>query len=142
MVEESPIVCREAPLSTVYILTFFFDWRVSFEEVRTFHVCVRSFDLVELLVQFPRGASCKLSSVLGSVYNQMLEVGRVRISFVPLALPYDISGGGRCLQTTDLDGLRFPVASRKKCSGFWHALVVPAESFLPLSFVERSQLGI
>ena len=92
------ITCR---LSTVYILSF--DFRIvdgfacsligvrPVKNLSIWHVCASSFDLVEHLVKFPtRGVWCTEILAFVSICAQTLGIGRVRISFVSLALLFDV----------------------------------------------------
>ena len=78
-----PFSLKEAPSSTVYILSFgfmiglaltvfgFFCWRVAIEEVCFVPVCTSFFHLEELFAEFPRFVSCLTFLVLLS--NQRLN---------------------------------------------------------------------
>ena len=97
-------------LSIVYMKGFAFDVCTSAVigewPLQKFVFCTSleaPFILWELLVEFPRGVSCKSFLVFGPICNQTLDVGSDRICFVPSSLLSDIEGRMRILTTSDLD---------------------------------------
>ena len=78
-------------------LCLFFDWRAASEEVRTVHVLVSSFDLVELFERFPSIVWCQFFLVLG-----FMKIWRERRSFLPYALLFNTTTGLRFLELSDL----------------------------------------
>ena len=60
------------------------------------------FYLVQLCVGFPRFASSLLFLVLCPIFIRILYIGRIWLSFLPLAFWYDITIGVRILEMSDL----------------------------------------
>ena len=92
----TPIICREAPLSTVCILPIFMlgvavdacallrlESKWPLQEVPTVHVAVSTFNVLDLLVKFSRTVSCHLFLVLRPIFVALIAIWRLRQSFVP-----------------------------------------------------------
>ena len=104
-------MCKGAPLSTTHIL--FFDFMIGLglevfassigeHPSKNFVLCTSAefFCLAQLCVEFPCLVPCQFFLVLGPICTQLIEVGRVRTSFVPYTL-HRVTTGMRLLEVSD-----------------------------------------